>query len=536
MGQPGLVRVCLRDKQRRVSGLARPWRVPALVGALDADPETIPDLLVSVQRFFFGHPVRHDQLRRLLRRPPARRVDRRYIEAAAGHGLAVFDLDARRIRIETRGIGWRRAGWLYYHDGEAFTRRRVPYRVSGVLAHRGRPGGPGASGRVERRRPRAVRAPRGRGRLACGAGKRSPGASATRSPSGWWAAASSRRRTRRRVRQAIQRVIVENLVAEERARRRGAPDPPGLRAGHPGPGPRLPPALLEDPREARARPRIRPVMKWSRERLFHLSARLAEEVLAQQGVVALKTPDDVRNEILRALSDETRVEESIDAEVRKILGSYARPVPEGSPGVGGPLPEDPRRGLPAPVPPRREPPPRTPKAVDQPEPARPPRAVPSKERGMKLCQFQIAGGGRRVGVLDGDTVIDITAPRAGAGSVLDLLIAGRTPARDRAAGAAAEPRAPTAAPRVGRRWTARPAAAGAGRSRPLDPPEVWGRASRIVGAASTTPSTTPGQAHRGKGIYDYVYEAERPELFYKRARRRARWARTARSGSAAIPS
>jgi hypothetical protein len=72
-------------------------------------------------------------------------------------------------------------------------------------------------------------------------------------------------------------------------------------------------------------------MKWSRERLFHLSARLAEEVLAQEGVAALKTPDDVRNEILRALSDETRVEESIDAEVRKILSSYARPVPEGSP-------------------------------------------------------------------------------------------------------------------------------------------------------------------------------------------------------------
>lgn len=72
-------------------------------------------------------------------------------------------------------------------------------------------------------------------------------------------------------------------------------------------------------------------MRWSRERLFHLSARLAEEVLAQEGVVALKPPDDVRNEILRALSDETRVEESIDVEVRKILGSYARPVPEGSP-------------------------------------------------------------------------------------------------------------------------------------------------------------------------------------------------------------
>ncbi len=71
-------------------------------------------------------------------------------------------------------------------------------------------------------------------------------------------------------------------------------------------------------------------MKWSRERLFHLSARLADEVLAQEGVVALKTPDDVRTEILRTLSDETRVEESIDAEVRKILSSYARPAPEGS--------------------------------------------------------------------------------------------------------------------------------------------------------------------------------------------------------------
>jgi hypothetical protein len=73
------------------------------------------------------------------------------------------------------------------------------------------------------------------------------------------------------------------------------------------------------------------VTKWSRERLFHLAARLTEEVLAQEGVVALKGADDIRLEVLRALSDEARVEESIDAEVRKILGSYARPAPEGSP-------------------------------------------------------------------------------------------------------------------------------------------------------------------------------------------------------------
>jgi hypothetical protein len=72
-------------------------------------------------------------------------------------------------------------------------------------------------------------------------------------------------------------------------------------------------------------------VKFSRERVFHLAARMAEELLATEGVVALKPADDIRTEIIRTLSDETRVEESIDAEVRKILQSYARPAPEGSP-------------------------------------------------------------------------------------------------------------------------------------------------------------------------------------------------------------
>jgi hypothetical protein len=71
-------------------------------------------------------------------------------------------------------------------------------------------------------------------------------------------------------------------------------------------------------------------VKWSRERVFHLAARLTEDLVRQEGVSALKSADDLRAEMIRVLSDETRVEESIDAEVRKILGSYARPVPEGS--------------------------------------------------------------------------------------------------------------------------------------------------------------------------------------------------------------
>ena len=55
-----------------------------------------------------------------------------------------------------------------------------------------------------------------------------------------------------------------------------------------------------------------------------------EKLLATEGVVALKPADDVRSELVRTLSDEARVEESIDTEVRRILGSYARPAPEGS--------------------------------------------------------------------------------------------------------------------------------------------------------------------------------------------------------------
>jgi hypothetical protein len=72
-------------------------------------------------------------------------------------------------------------------------------------------------------------------------------------------------------------------------------------------------------------------VRFSRERVFHLAARLVEELLAQSGVTALRPADDVRAEVIRALSDETRVEDTIDAEVRKILSSYARPAPEGSP-------------------------------------------------------------------------------------------------------------------------------------------------------------------------------------------------------------
>jgi len=129
MGLPGLARVCLRDKRRRVSGLARPWRVLPLLGALEAEPETISDHLVAAQRFFCGHPFSSYTYEGWLGAVRRVGVDHHYTEHPASHGLAIIDLEARRVRYEVRGVGWRRAGWLYYHDGEGFTSRRVTYRI-----------------------------------------------------------------------------------------------------------------------------------------------------------------------------------------------------------------------------------------------------------------------------------------------------------------------------------------------------------------------------------------------------------------------
>jgi len=69
-------------------------------------------------------------------------------------------------------------------------------------------------------------------------------------------------------------------------------------------------------------------MRMSRERIFYLADQILKELGNTDGVL-LRTPDDVRPEIIRALSEEAKLEESIDGEVRKILSSYSRPLPEG---------------------------------------------------------------------------------------------------------------------------------------------------------------------------------------------------------------
>lgn len=70
-------------------------------------------------------------------------------------------------------------------------------------------------------------------------------------------------------------------------------------------------------------------MRMSRERIFHLTDLIVKELEASPAV-HVKNQEDLRPEIMRALTEESKLEESVDSEVRKILGSYSRPLPEGS--------------------------------------------------------------------------------------------------------------------------------------------------------------------------------------------------------------
>jgi hypothetical protein len=76
-------------------------------------------------------------------------------------------------------------------------------------------------------------------------------------------------------------------------------------------------------------------MRMSRERLFALADRIVADLTATESVAIRPSADDrvhgqLRTEIFRVLEEESRLEESIDQEVRRTLSTYSRPAPEGS--------------------------------------------------------------------------------------------------------------------------------------------------------------------------------------------------------------
>jgi 2-dehydro-3-deoxy-D-arabinonate dehydratase len=131
---------------------------------------------------------------------------------------------------------------------------------------------------------------------------------------------------------------------------------------------------------------------------------------------------------------------------------------------------------------------------------------------MKLCQFHLPQKGKRVGVVAEDRVIDVTSSTAGAASVLGLIetcgSADRIERRVRHLLGRARSRVPweeldrPPSPRRPHLLT------------PLDPPEVWGAGITYRRSREYYEEHTD-EAGRTKGIYDYVYEAKRPELFFK---------------------
>lgn len=131
---------------------------------------------------------------------------------------------------------------------------------------------------------------------------------------------------------------------------------------------------------------------------------------------------------------------------------------------------------------------------------------------MKLCQFYLPKRGRRVGAVDGAAVADITSARAGVTSVLGLIQACGTAERIEAR---VQPLLKAARTRIP--WSdldRAPSPRHPHLLAPLDAPEVWGagityrRSMQYYEAHTETGGRT-------RGIYDHVYESERPELFFK---------------------
>lgn len=130
---------------------------------------------------------------------------------------------------------------------------------------------------------------------------------------------------------------------------------------------------------------------------------------------------------------------------------------------------------------------------------------------MKLLQFFIPGTGTRVGVVKGEDVVDITRPRRGLKTTLDVLRYAEERGGDLEASLKALSRGKGQTTYRYSDLDIPPRPDVPHLLIPLAPPEVWGAGITYKRSAEFRDQDTGTE----KGIYDYVYESERPELFFK---------------------
>lgn len=113
---------------------------------------------------------------------------------------------------------------------------------------------------------------------------------------------------------------------------------------------------------------------------------------------------------------------------------------------------------------------------------------------MKLCRFQTGSYAPRIGLLQDSAVVDLAA--AGIGSLTDLI---------------EDESLPTRMQELGRRTLPRLALAEVRLLSPLDRQEVWAAGVTYLRSKSARMEESDFSAR----AYDHVYEAPRPELFFK---------------------
>lgn len=71
-------------------------------------------------------------------------------------------------------------------------------------------------------------------------------------------------------------------------------------------------------------------MQLSREKINHLSKLIMEDFDERDELDYLQEPNDVRLQIVKVITEKLKVDDEIEASVRKTLESYSRNIREGS--------------------------------------------------------------------------------------------------------------------------------------------------------------------------------------------------------------